>query len=90
LTDAIIDSIHEGMAQLVVRQLDETIVQELRERAARAGVSMEEEHRRILRQALQGSHKARDFKEHLLSIPGGGEDQILERLRPANRRRLKF
>jgi plasmid stability protein len=77
------------MAQLVVRQLEETIVQELRKRAAHAGVSMEEEHRRILREALHGSREARSFKEHLLSIPGDGQDELFERKRTTSRR-LRF
>jgi plasmid stability protein len=78
------------MAQLVVRQLEETVVQKLRERAAEAGVSMEEEHRRILREALQGSRKTLNFKEHLLSIPGGSEDEIFERKRTTSRRKVRL
>jgi plasmid stability protein len=78
------------MAQLVVRKLEETILQELRKRAAKAGVSMEEEHRRILREALKGSRKAGSFKEHLLSIPSGDQDGIFDRERTPNRRRLRL
>jgi len=77
------------MAQLVVRQLEATIVQKLRNRAAEAGVSMEEEHRRILRAALSGSQKTRSFKEHLLSIPIG-KDAIFERRRTVKRRKLEL
>ena len=40
------------MAQLIVRNLEERVVAVLRQRAARRGVSMEEEHRTILRAAL--------------------------------------
>jgi len=59
------------MAQLVVRQLEDSLVRELRSRAAKAGVSMEEEHRRILREALRNTRKASSFKDHLLAIPAG-------------------
>ena len=75
------------MAQLVVRQLEETLVRKLRQRAAKAGVSMEEEHRRILRAALHSARKAQDFKEHLLAIPAGEEDDLFERRRTTRRRR---
>jgi plasmid stability protein len=73
------------MAQLVVRQLEEKLVRKLRQRAAKAGVSMEEEHRRILRAALRGTQETRDFKEHLLAIPMG-EEGLFERHRTTRRR----
>ena len=41
------------MAQLLVRDIDETIVKALRERAARHGRSAEAEHREILVKALR-------------------------------------
>lgn len=66
------------MAQLIVRNLEETVVRRLKKRAGEHGVSMEEEHRRILREAL-GSEKARSFKEFLLSMPDIGDDRIFER-----------
>src|ERR1044071_203544 len=50
----IIDSI---MAQLIVRNLDEALVRELKARAARKGRSAEEEHRAILREALKPERK---------------------------------
>ena len=40
------------MAQLLVRDIDDTLVSKLKRRAADHGVSAEEEHRRILREAL--------------------------------------
>jgi plasmid stability protein len=40
------------MAQLLVRDLDASLVRKLKLRAAAHGVSAEEEHRRILREAL--------------------------------------
>jgi plasmid stability protein len=67
------------MAQLVVRRLEEATVRKLRERAAKAGISMEEEHRRILRAALGEARKARNFKEHLLSIPTGNGEIVRRR-----------
>ena len=75
------------MAQLVVRQLEESVVQKLRERAAQDGVSMEEEHRRILRAALcPDPSKTKSFKAHLLAIPTVGEDWMFERKRSTNSR----
>ena len=79
------------MAQLVVRQIEETVVKKLRERAANAGVSMEEEHRRILRDALRGGlRKAESFKAHLLAMPDVGEDSLFDRKRTTSRRRLRI
>ncbi len=40
------------MAQLIVRKLEDKVVRKLKERAAEYGVSMEEAHRRILRETL--------------------------------------
>lgn len=41
------------MGQLIVRGLDDAIIQALKQRATRAGRSAEAEHRAILEQALQ-------------------------------------
>ena len=58
------------MAQLIVRNLEESVVRKLRESALKDGVSVEEEHRRVLRQALLGTKGPRaSFKEFLFSIP---------------------
>jgi plasmid stability protein len=68
------------MPQLIVRQIEETVVRKLKQQAGLHGVSMEEEHRRILREALVGpSREKLSFKEHLLSIPNVGEDKDFER-----------
>lgn len=68
------------MSQLIVRQIEDKVVRKLKERAGQHGVSMEEEHRRILRQALTGvSPKKRSFKEFLLAMPNVGEDRDFER-----------
>ena len=66
------------MPQLIVRQVEEKVVKKLKERAGQHGVSMEEEHRRILRQALLGTPK-RSFKEALLAMPDVGKDEDFKR-----------
>jgi antitoxin FitA len=65
------------MAQLVVRNLDETTVRALKEQAARHGRSAEEEHRDILRRAL--NVPSAGFKAMLLSMPPAGEDSDFDR-----------
>ncbi len=40
------------MKQLLVRDIDESLVRKLKRRAAAHGVSTEEEHRRLLKEAL--------------------------------------
>lgn len=68
------------MPQLLVRKVEEKLVRKLKERAGQHGVSMEEEHRRILRGALlEGAKKKPSFKEFLLSMPNVGEDKDFER-----------
>lgn len=67
------------MAQLLVRNLDESVVRELKLRAARNGCSAEEEHRRILRKALGFGPSAMPLKELLLKMPAAGRDADLER-----------
>ena len=68
------------MPQLIVRQIEDKVVKKLKVQAGQHGVSMEEEHRRILRAALLGpSKKKRSFNEHLLSMPNVGKDKDFER-----------
>ncbi len=68
------------MPQLIVRQIEEKVVQKLKARAGQHGVSMEEEHRRILREALAGpSMKRPSFKEYLMQMPDVGPDEWFER-----------
>ena len=64
------------MPQLIVRRIEEKIVRKLKQRAGRRGVSMEEEHRRILRRTLLVKKKkpAMSFKDFLLTVPDFGED----------------
>lgn len=66
------------MAQLVVRNLDDDLVQVLKQRAAAQGSSAEELHRQILQAALRGP-KRRSFAEVLSEIPNVGEDADFER-----------
>jgi antitoxin FitA len=62
---------------LVVRNLDEDIVQALKQRAAQNGVSAEAEHRAILRMALTRPQR-RPFNEVLMSMPDAGLDSDFE------------
>jgi len=61
------------MAQLVVRNLDEDLVQALKKRAAAQGSSAEEAHRQILQAALRRP-KRRSFADVLAAMPNVGED----------------
>ncbi len=63
------------MAQLIVRKLEDPVVQRLREEAAKYGVSVEEAHRRILRKALLGSPAESGLKAHLLGVPPAAEGE---------------
>lgn len=67
------------MNQLIVRNLEEEVVRELRLRAARHGRSAEAEHREILREALLPAKDRRSLKELLLAIPEVGDDADFER-----------
>ena len=67
------------MANLVVRNLDQRIVDALKQRAARHGRSAEAEHRALLEEMLLRP-KVRTFAEVLASMPNVGEDEDFERL----------
>lgn len=67
------------MGQLLVRGIDDEIVQRLKLRAARNGNSAEEEHRRILREVLEADRSPRKLKDLLLEIPDVGDDADFER-----------
>jgi plasmid stability protein len=67
------------MANLIVRNLDNQIVQALKERAARHGRSAEAEHRTILEHALLRPKRKR-FAEVLASMPDVGYDEDFERV----------
>jgi len=61
-------------AQLLVRNLDEALVDRLRRRAAHNGRSAEAEHREILRAALFSPGRAPSLKAHLAAMPDVGRD----------------
>jgi plasmid stability protein len=67
------------MAQLIVRNIDGELVQELKVRAARNGQSAEEEHRQILRRALGANNSGLSLKEMLEQMPDAGDDNDFER-----------
>ncbi|MFL9911886.1 FitA-like ribbon-helix-helix domain-containing protein [Paraburkholderia sp. RL17-337-BIB-A] len=67
------------MANLLVRGVDDALVQSLREQAAAHGRSAEAEHREILARALRRPRK-RSFAEALMSMPDVGEDADFERV----------
>jgi len=73
------------MAQLIVRNIDKSIVKALRSRAARHGRSAEAEHREILRNALSGGAPT-DLKQLLLAMPAVGRDQDFRPRRGRSRR----
>ena len=66
------------MANLVVRNLDRTIVQALKKRAARHGRSAEAEHREILESTLVRTRR-KTFAQVLASMPNVGRDQDFAR-----------
>jgi plasmid stability protein len=59
------------MPQLIVRKIENAVVRRLRSRAAAEGVSVEEAHRRVLREALLGgpAPARKNFIEYLRSMP---------------------
>lgn len=61
------------MANLLVRGVDDALVQRLREQAAAHGRSVEAEHREILARALRRPRK-RSLAGVLMSMPDVGED----------------
>ena len=57
------------MSQLLVRNLDARWVQKLMQRAAEAGISTEEAHRRLLKEALEKPIPAKPTLIEFLSDP---------------------
>ena len=64
------------MASLSVRKLDEATVAQLRIRAARHGISMEEEARQILKRAAAAPESLGDLAVRLFSPAYGGEELL--------------
>jgi len=67
------------MSSLIVRNLDESIVNALKERAALHHCSMEAEHRQILAEILLKPPR-KSFSQALLEVPNVGHDDDFERL----------
>ena len=65
--------------QLLVRNLDEDLVERLRRRASEHRRSAEAEHREILRAALRPRAGAASLKAHLLAMPNVGRDEDFAR-----------
>ena len=61
------------MAQLIVRDLSEDLVNALKQRAAKRNRSTEQEHREILKSVLR-SPKRRHLADVLAAIPDVGEE----------------
>lgn len=60
------------MANLLIRDVDEDLIRRLRERSVAEGLSVEEEHRKLLEAALESQPEQRpvlSFKDFLLTIP---------------------
>lgn len=67
------------MANLIVRNIDESIVKALKKRASLHGVSAEAEHRKILEQVLL-QPKKKSLAEVLMQIPNVGNDSDFDRI----------
>ena len=67
------------MANLVVRNLDQRIVDALKQRAVQHGRSAEAEHRALLEELLLRP-KPKSFVEALMDMPGVGQDEDFERV----------
>ena len=74
------------MAQLIVRNLEDSVVKALRQRAADKGRSTEAEHREILREALARSRRGTSVKALLSEMPDAGDDADFARPRAKARR----
>ncbi|CAN7257172.1 DNA-binding protein [Pseudoduganella sp. LjRoot289] len=66
------------MSQLIVRDLDQDVVDALRRRAATHGRSAEAEHREILRSTLLEKPKKRLLKDVLAAMPYFGDDDLFD------------
>jgi plasmid stability protein len=67
------------MANLVVRNVDDAVVDALKARAGKRGTSAEAEHRRILAEALR-KPKKKSFAQALAKIPPVGKDSDFKRI----------
>ena len=67
------------MANLVVRNLDQRIVDALKQRAAQHGRSAEAEHRAVL-EGLLLRPKGKSFAEAMAAMPDVGRDEDFDRV----------
>jgi antitoxin FitA len=74
------------VAQLIVRNLEDSVVRALRERAASKGRSTEAEHREILREALVKIRRGTSLKTLLTEMPDAGDDADFGRPRAKTRK----
>lgn len=74
------------MGQLIVRNIEDEVIQALKVRAAEKRRSAEAEHRDILREALTPRRAGKTLKDLLLEIPAVGDDADFERPRDVGRR----
>ncbi|MBI2318920.1 MAG: DNA-binding protein [Betaproteobacteria bacterium] len=74
------------MGQLIVRNVEDEIIQALKMRAAQKRRSAEAEHREILREALGPRRTRRTLKDLLLDMPSVGDDADFERPRDLGRK----
>lgn len=73
------------MAQLIVRNIEDTVVKALQNRATRKGRSAEAEHREILRSALATARRGAVLKALLQEMPDAGDDRDFARPRSKTR-----
>jgi len=73
LTAVLANTIFDGMPSISVRKLDEKTVAALRSRAARHGVSMEEEVRRIIEAAVADEEGLGTMMERIFEPTWDGE-----------------
>lgn len=74
------------MPQILIRQLDDSVVRKLRAKAAAEGVSAEEEARRILRRSLVGEVPEMPLLDFLRTMPAVDDDRIFARPKRKPRR----
>ena len=67
------------MANLIVRNLDQRVVDALKRRAAQQGRSAEAEHRALLEECLLRPER-KSFAEALSTMPNVGRDEDFERV----------
>lgn len=66
------------MSQLLVRGIEEEIINALKRQAAANGRSTEAEHREILRSHLTMTTERRPFKEVLAEMPDFDDDELFD------------